>query len=309
MEAIIQRLIQKRDLLMNGDDAHKKIRPLLIVCGGAMRGVYGAGSVAALHALGLADVFDTVIGISTGAGIAAYFLAGYEQTLLGTTIYYEDCSGTRFLKLRPRPTANVDYLETVFRNAKKLDTAAITQHRSQFFVGVSDWNTGIHSLLDAKHAQPDMVTALKASMAIMPLYRTPVEVNGHLYYDGAISRLLPLSFIDDFLPTDVLIISNRPENEWHEKGETALRKKAILRMLCFGLPHHVRTGVLRLSETQYEDVSAFKKLSVNTGVIFAPNVGVDVVTTNASILRNGAQCAAEETLRVFGRPDLKVNLI
>lgn len=51
-------------------------RLLLVVDGGLMKGAYATGAGLALEALGYTDVFDTVVGISSGAPSAAYFVAG-----------------------------------------------------------------------------------------------------------------------------------------------------------------------------------------------------------------------------------------
>ena len=40
---VVQNLLRKRDLLLRGDRAHEQIRSVLVICGGAMRGVFGAG--------------------------------------------------------------------------------------------------------------------------------------------------------------------------------------------------------------------------------------------------------------------------
>ena len=308
MKPIIKRLFRKRDLLKSKDLAHKQIRPMLIICGGALRGTYGAGAVCALHALGLEDVFDVVIGLSTGSGIGAYYLAGHEQTLLGTTIYYDDCTHD-FVSMRPYPKADIDYLETVFRKAKKLDTGAIQRHRSQFFVGVTDWQTGEHSIINAKEANPDMITAIKASMAIAPLYRKPVLVNGRQYVDGSISRMLPIDLIEQFSPTDILVIANRPESEWVQKM-TSLKVQAIKHILGIGMPERVQRAILAMNDMQEKDAQLFARLPMNKEIVFAPRNGkVNLLTTNSLELRNGAISSALETLELFGRPDLKIEFI
>lgn len=66
---LIQNLLLKNELLRNGDKKHEGIRTALLILSGANLGAYGNGTTIALHLLGLADVFDVVVGVSTGAGI------------------------------------------------------------------------------------------------------------------------------------------------------------------------------------------------------------------------------------------------
>lgn len=58
----------------------------LAIEGGGMRGCVSAGATAALHFLGLNDVFDLVYGSSAGAMIASYFIA---KQFGGTLIYHD----------------------------------------------------------------------------------------------------------------------------------------------------------------------------------------------------------------------------
>lgn len=85
---LVQNLFLKKALLRQGDPQHEKIRPLLLILSGAMRGTYGAGVTIALSQLGLYNVFDTVIGVSTGAGNAGYMLGGLKQSMIGASVYY-----------------------------------------------------------------------------------------------------------------------------------------------------------------------------------------------------------------------------
>jgi predicted patatin/cPLA2 family phospholipase len=188
---VVKNLLRKRDLLLQGDRAHEEIRSALVICGGAMRGVFGAGAAIAFHRLGLASCFDVVVGISTGAAIASYFLAGEERGLLGTSIYYEECLNG-FISFRKWPVADIDYIERTMRHGrKKLDIEAILAHRSQFYVGATDWDSGEGHFLDVKRAKPDPLAAIKASFAITELYRRPVVVNGKRFTDGSTAMPFP----------------------------------------------------------------------------------------------------------------------
>jgi len=72
--------------------------------------VISGGQVIALEEAGLSDAFDIAVGVSTGAPIAAYFLA--QQSVLGTSIYYEECTTPQFISLS-RMRVGADYLVAV----------------------------------------------------------------------------------------------------------------------------------------------------------------------------------------------------
>src|SRR3989344_37330 len=97
---LIQNLLLKNQLLRNDDKKHEDIRTALLILSGANLGAYGNGATIALHLLGLSDIFDIVVGVSTGAGIGGYFLAGEKQAFLSASIYYTEFSGTRFINYR-----------------------------------------------------------------------------------------------------------------------------------------------------------------------------------------------------------------
>ena len=54
---VARNLFRKRDLMLRGDSSHERIRSLLIICGGGMRGVYGDGGSFGLASLGSWELF------------------------------------------------------------------------------------------------------------------------------------------------------------------------------------------------------------------------------------------------------------
>lgn len=208
---VLSRALYKRDLLAMNDPRASDIRLLLLILGGTMRGAYGGGQVCALEAWGLSEVFDNVVGISTGAPTAAFFLA--LQAVLGTSIYHEECTTPRFMSLR-WPPVNADYLAQLFRGevgAKRLDQEAIYASRSNFFIAATCAMTGKGILLDAKAAKPDIVQAIRASIAIPRFSGGPVAVGEEVCLDGAGAFAFPLrEMMERFQPTDVLVLANAP---------------------------------------------------------------------------------------------------
>ncbi len=298
--ALVRRLRLKRALLEAGDPRHEEIRMLLLISGGGMCGVYGAGVCLALHQLGLGDCFDTVLGISTGAPIGAYFLAGKEQAKLGTTIYYEECLSDFIRFSFPLPTLQIDMLAEVFGiGRKRLDLDALCRARSEFFVGVTQWNDGKNVLIDAKRAQPDPIAAITASLALTFAYPAPIIVNGEKYTDGGMSLPLPLKkAVGMFVPTDVLVVSNYSEKMSREMGDSLAEK--IMDVLARArLPRSLVHSFHGRDASWKENIASAERSSLNTVILYgAPDVGL--LTKDLAKLRAATEKGIRDALALFG---------
>ena len=296
---VVKNLLRKRDLLSQEDPTHKQIRSVLVICGGAMRGVYGAGAAVAFHDLGLSNVFDVVIGISTGAAIASYFLAGEKQTLIGASIYYDECLDG-FISFRRWPIVDVDFIERVMRSGrKKLDMEAICKHRSQFFVGATDWENGKANFIDVKCAKPEPLAAIKASLAVTELYRKPVMVNGRNYTDGSTAMAFPAKkVLESFKPTDMLVIANCSREKAYESPSWT--KKVLTNLLMLGLSSKVRTLAEKRSFLCAENLECIRDSAANIGILWGPS-SIGRLTLNYQHLRSTMEEGKRETLKAFGK--------
>lgn len=193
--------------------------PLLLVLSGTQRGVYSGGGVTALERLGLTDAFKTVVGVSTGAPVVSYFLAG--QAELGTSIYYEENIGKEFINLRPNNykenIVDVTWLcNEVFRKGnKKLNVEKILQNQTDIYFAVTDKNSGQGYLVDGKKIE-DLVAGINASAAIPEMYKDKVflKINGKKkrVVDGFVAFPFPVKqTVEKFNPTSILIFANRPK--------------------------------------------------------------------------------------------------
>ena len=191
-------------------------RPWLIALGGGLRGIYGAAAATQLEAAALTEGFAGCAGVSTGAATCAYFLS--KQGALGTTFYYEECVGKNFFTpwrvLVGASGIDVAFLARAMRGAvglKKLNADRVLASKAEFFVAVTDAQTGIGELLDAKAVKPDIVTAIEASIAIPDVYRKSVTIGANRYVDGGVGMPFPArEVIQRFKPTHILVLANRP---------------------------------------------------------------------------------------------------
>jgi len=249
---VFTRLFEKQRLLAARDSRHSNIRPLLLILSGTMRGVYGGGQVIALERFGLSEVFDTVVGVSTGTPTAAYFLA--KQAVLGTSIYCEECITDKFISPW-RLKVDVGYLADVFRghqSFKMLDQQAIHSSRSAFFAAATCAQTGEGILIDAKEAKPDIVQAIKASIAI-PGFTKPVRIGDRHYLDGAGAHPFPFRVsMQCFAPTDMLILANCPNED---KAKLGTRNMVLTVLATLGLPRLVRSTFINHRKRFMEELS------------------------------------------------------
>ncbi len=162
---IVRRLLLKKKLLKEGNPRHTNIKTALVLGGGGMRAAFSAGVLMGFEKLGLADVFDIVVGISVGSPMCAYFLS--RQKKLGNSIFFEELSGNKFINLsRLSKIMDIDYLDSVLRNVKPLDQKHVRSSRSDFYVTVTDARTGKGELLNMKDEKIDIIDAVCASSAL-----------------------------------------------------------------------------------------------------------------------------------------------
>jgi predicted patatin/cPLA2 family phospholipase len=182
----------------------------LIIEGGGMRGVFAGGVMIGLEKLGLTETFDYIYASSSGSCAGAYFLS--KQAELGTSIYYEDLSGYKFIKpWKLRSAADIDYLcDVIFRHKKKLDTKKIKKSKTIFKIFVADADSGECTFYTNKD-NVDILQAIKASCAIPIFYNKSVKIGQDEHMDGRIGKAIP---IEDALSdgcTDVLVVTTVSE--------------------------------------------------------------------------------------------------
>jgi predicted patatin/cPLA2 family phospholipase len=296
---LVERIRNKQSMLLVRDENHRAIRLALVGCGGNLAGSFGGGVMVGFERLGLANVFDYVIGVSAGSANLAYLLS--QQAVLGSSIYYQDLIDRRFINpWRLRKLVDIDYLEDIIRNKKPLNTDAIRQSRSEFFVTATTIN-GECQLLDAKAC--DIVSALKASMAIPMLYNRPVELGGCHYLDGAASSCLPIrETLGRFDPTDVLVILNRPIHDELVGVRIIERLLAMIYLRRFS--DKLRRGFLERHLTMTAALDFIKSgCGVNIAII-SPDYPISNHDQNPQTLRQFVFHGATKVWQMFGQVGL-----
>jgi predicted patatin/cPLA2 family phospholipase len=276
----------------------------LLFMSGGMRGVAGAGVAVALCDLGLHEVADVVIGASAGAPDAAYLLNGPSRVRLGASIYYEECVNGRFIK-PSHPIVDIDYLMSVFASGPKaLDVEEVRRSRPDFFVGATRQSDGVFCFINAKTAKPDMLTAIKAAVAMKVLYGLTVTVNGIEYIDDSV-ELLPIDLIvQQWQPTDILVIANQTSSG-SMLDRTTDTLSAVMSVTQGQLGQAARLYGRRRRFLQ--TLAAIDQLPVNVGILWPPP-GLNILSRKANKLIAVAEESYRQTMSLFGQPNAVPNL-
>lgn len=298
---VTSNMLRKRDEL----PGHETIRLVLLFMSGGMRGIAGAGVAVALCDLGLHEVADVVIGGSAGAPDAAYLLNGPSRVRLGASIYYEECATEQFISRRRRPVVNIDFLISVFASGpKSLDVEAVRRSRPDFFVGATRERDGAFCFINAKTAEPDTLTAIKAAIAMKVLYGRTVTVNGIEYLDDSV-ELLPINLIvEQWHPTDILVIANQTSaGSMLDRATDTLSAAMSVTPGQLGQAARCYSSHRRFRRT----LAAINRLPVNIGILWSPP-GLNILSRNADKLIAVAEQSYCQTMSLFGQPNATPNL-
>jgi predicted patatin/cPLA2 family phospholipase len=183
----------------------------LVGMGGVQRGAFGCGALRALQEYDLTQRFGAMAMVSCAAPAGAYALA--NQALVASSIHWEEAP-----QVFNRFSFDMDRLmQAPVAGPKVLHTKAMIASPVDFFVGVTDYETGIGALLDVKHSPGGPLAPIRASMS-MPLLCDPVQIGGRQYCDGMTGMALPVRELAEQTGIkNFLIITNHEQED--EKGE------------------------------------------------------------------------------------------
>lgn len=161
----------------------------IIMAGGAMRSVHGAGFLYALrNELHLREP-DMMIGSSGDAGNILYYCAGQCEEM--KRVWIEWLTTTKFISFkRFWRIMDVDYLvDDVFSKREPLDVGRVASSFIEWRIPITDFDTGITRYVAAKdNLNPFEV--LRAAKAIPLLYRRKVSIAPARYIDGELGPTL-----------------------------------------------------------------------------------------------------------------------
>jgi predicted patatin/cPLA2 family phospholipase len=215
MHTVIKNILARKNLDVPVNDGRKIT---LVLFGGIMISVRGAGALTELDRLGLTHAFDEIYSMSSGFINASYFLA--DQMTIGTRAYYEDLSGLKFINpFRFWKFANIRYLMKVVQEIKPLNIKKILESKSKLYTMVTNNSKkeNYEFLEVHKFSIEQYWDLLKACSSLKYLAggstQIGIDMYNDVYYDEALCDFLTHILATD--ATDILIIYNYPWQQTH----------------------------------------------------------------------------------------------
>ena len=206
-----------------------------------MRGVFATGVLDRFLELGF-DPFDLFMGVSSGAGNIAAFMAGMSKRNLKIYIRYslhpEFISIKKFIK--GGHLMDLDWMWDRTIKEIRLDLTTIYQSKRPFIVCLTDVNSGqpFYKRTNAKNLE----AVLKASSALPVLYRGFPQIDARPFTDGGIAAPLPVKKAVDLGGRKIMVLRSRPR--FYRKKETATQ--LLLRVALAGCPALAKTAAERV---------------------------------------------------------------
>ena len=199
------------------------MKAILVLEGGAMRGIYTAGVLDEFMKNNIE--VDTTIGVSAGA----LFGVNYKSKQIGRCLKYnldylkdKNYMGYySFLK-----TGNIMNKETCFHKilyeSHPFDFKEFKKNKMNFYAVVTNVETGEAEYKKIEDAEKD-IEYLRAS-ASMPFVSKLVEVDGRKYLDGAIKDSVPVKWALNEGYDKIIIVETQPKEYRKQKPKIGLLK-------------------------------------------------------------------------------------
>ena len=209
--------------------------------GGGLRGIYAAGVLD--YCIDQGIQFDLGIGVSAGSANLASYAAGQRGR---NYLFYTDYAFRKQYMglgnfIRKKNFIDMDYVYGTLSNSNgenPLDYPALRDNTMEFYVVATNAESGQVKYFDKTDLHQDNYNILKASSAI-PFVCKPYEVQGTLYYDGALSDPVPFKRAFQLGCERVVVILTKPQDVVRnsakdEKIAACIRKKypAAAKKLC-----------------------------------------------------------------------------
>ncbi|MDP9148909.1 MAG: patatin family protein, partial [Myxococcota bacterium] len=220
----------------------------LVVEGGAMRGIFGAG-VLDVFLEQRFHPFHMALGVSVGASNMLSYLAGQHgrarRCFLGQMSKPEFIDGWRIL--RGGHWMDLDWLWDAITRDDPLDCSAAASSGVEYALDATCARTGSPRYLSPNAV--DMLQALKASCALPVLYRGTIRVGDDELVDGGISDPLPVREAYRRGARTIVVVRSRAANFVkrdrlvNRVGAWTIRGTPALARACLDVARVYRDGV------------------------------------------------------------------
>jgi predicted patatin/cPLA2 family phospholipase len=219
MHQVIEHILARRNKKVLGGDGRKIA---LVLFGGGMRGVRGAGALMALQDLGLTHAFDDIYTYSASFPIASYFLS--EQLSEHANLYFRELAGHRFINFaRFWKVFDIEYIIDVFIKQRPLDIKKILAAETRLHLRTVNISKKSVEYLEVHDFEPSEYPELvKAAMSVPFLHPGSARLRGQRYMDTAIYQDDLEKYIKRAVntnATDILCIYNEQRQAKINLGE------------------------------------------------------------------------------------------
>ncbi len=253
--------------------------------GGGLRGVYAAGVFD--YCLDMGIQFDFCIGVSAGSANVASYIAGQKKR--NYMFYTEYPFRKEYMSIQnfllKKSYIDMEYLYGTLSNStgeNPLDYQALKKSRAELMVVATNAETGEAVYFNKDDLKQDDYSILKASSSI-PYVCKPYEIDGVLYYDGALGDSVPVKKAFQCGCDKVVVILSKP------KDVIRTSKKDILLADRIRKKYPLAAEQLKKRAEHYNQGVQFAKEYEAQGrvLIVVPDntCGVDTLTKNKEALR------------------------
>ncbi len=194
------------------------IKGALVLEGGALRSVFGAGVLDVFLENNLQ--FEYVLGISAGALNAGNYISGQMGRTAKININY--VNDPRYIGIRQLiqngSIFNLNYLfDEPVGDWAPYDEYAFSHTKQKFIIGATNCLTG-NQVFFEKHTYKELTEVLTASSTLPVLSKTTF-IDGIPYIDGGVSNAVPFAKAIQDGYQKIVIILTRPEGYRDKKNE------------------------------------------------------------------------------------------
>lgn len=193
--------------------SHKGKR-CLVLCGGGLKGAYGAGASATLCRHLGSSYFDEIRVASVGVFAGTFYIANQPDVI--EDVWRNHVSGNKLFNIwhpvsltNPKWFLDVDYLIDLFQKERsnRLDIDAFLSSSTKLVVPLTSRQTGETSYSSPTNSD-EIFSFMRAASAVPFTYRCE-KMGQECYIDGGLFDPIPLpENLDDY--ESVLLVSNKP---------------------------------------------------------------------------------------------------
>ncbi len=257
----------------------------IVDVGGGLRGVYAAGIFD--YCLDMGIHFDFCIGVSAGSANVTSYIAGQKKR--NYPFYTEYPFRKEYMSIRnflfKRSYIDMDYLYGTLSNStgeNPLDYPALKKSSAELVVVATNAQTGKAVYFDKDDLKQDEYDILKASSSI-PFVCKPYEIDGVLYYDGALGDPVPVEKAFQCGCDKVVVILSKPKDVIRSPKKDNILADRIQKKYPFAAEQ-----LKKRAEHYNQGVQLSKEYEAQGRVlIVAPDdtCGVDTLTKNREALQ------------------------